>query len=230
MENSFHVVINSCLGFYEIAARTLVNSLKSVGVPLSAIHVVVGESPEESDTQIEGIAHHFRRWCNIDNNGFLWLTQENHGLHGWVFYMHDTCLVVNGFWESCLRLVKEVFPHDISCVRLRTPVSMGMGFYKIEWLRTAQVVEALRNEINEDPSKKMDIKKDIHRLEDFVFHLAERDGKGCASLENKYTVVQQNVKMYGSETPRIIELYQVPGVLKIKANYMGLQTKWTTNL
>jgi hypothetical protein len=213
------VVINTCLGFHRATVPLLLESLDRAGVPKDAIRVVVGECEEDRDACENGVWHHYRRWCNIDNNGILWLTQESGEVAPWVVYLHDTSLVEpETFWSDCQTIVSERFPHA-DCIRLHHPFSMGMGFYRTEWLRSEPVRRYMEGFMCYDPTKKIDIKQRLDVLEDTLFKFAEAGRGECATLDNIYKIVEYGRTMYGTDIPRIVEFYRHPGIYKIKANW-----------
>lgn len=213
------VVVNTCLGYHRVTVPPLLESLGKAGVPMEAVRVVVGECEEERDACEGGIWHHYRRWCNLDNNGMLWLTQEAHNVTPWVMYLHDTSLVeAETFWSECQTIVSERFP-DADCIRLHHPFSMGMGFYKTEWLRSEPVRRYMEGLVCYDPQKKMELKQNLDVLEDTLFKFAEAGHGGCANLGNAYKVVDHGRTMYGTSVPRMVEFYRHPGIYKIKANW-----------
>lgn len=218
-----HVVVNSCAAYCEIAAPLLIESLRAQRVPDDRVHVVVGDCPGSPRDEIRrGVMHHFRPFCNLDNNGLIWLAVEDglFGREGWLVYLHDTSLVTDGFWQHAEEIAANAEAAGAVCVRLHGPFSMGMGLYKLSWLRSGAVRELLAGLRNLDADRKQAIKNDLRTLEDTLFQHADREGPGrCLTLANEYRVLRTDVRMYGTDVPRIVEFYALPGVLKIKANH-----------
>lgn len=212
------IVINSCCQYYAKTVPILLETLKTAGVPDDHIYVVVGESDTDRSELIDGIKYIFRRYCNIDNNGLLWITQERPELQSeWIFYMHDTCYVHQEFWTKCCTIVKEVKP-DTKCTMLQNNYSMGIGFYNLKWLYTDDVVTFMASKINYDPNNKSKIKWDGD-TEDTLFKYAKRTNQAWASLHNTCRTVENDKNIYGTCTKRIIEYWEIPGLYKVKANF-----------
>lgn len=212
------VVITSCLAYADSTLPPLLASLDKAGVPKDHIHVVVGECDADDDVMQDGIAMHRRTWCNIDNNGLMWVCMEQPPLQDWIVYLHDTSYVADSFWESCRAIVDSVEP-GTTCIRLHAPFSMGMGFYSLAWVTSQAVQDYMRGLLNYDLAAKPGIKADLCVLEDTLFKFAERGHGDCMTLPNAYSVVDSNVQMYGTKTPRLVEYYSTPGVYKVKANW-----------
>lgn len=220
------VVINTCAEFAPRAVPVLVESLRAANVCVQDIHVVVGECDAASESFDQGVAWHFRESCNIDNNGLMWLSLEadSCAAYDWVFYLHDTCLVSAGFWEGCRAIASAAAPH-VHCIRLYAPYSMGMGLYRVSWLKSAAVRAVLTKLHNTDASRKVALKTDLGVLEDTVFKAFPR----CrATLRNVPTRTTACVSLYGTDTPRVLEFYAIPGIFKLKSNWGQSKTMTTT--
>jgi hypothetical protein len=220
------VVITSCMAYAPFTVPHLVTSLVASGVPSEAIHVVVGESRVACDVvQHVGphaVAYHYVPYCNIDNNGLMWLTQRDVvpcDDDGWIMYLHDTCLVAPHFWASCRRVIADL-AGDANAVRMHMPFSMGIGFYRLAWLRTPEVRAYMAGLRNDDPTKIKDVKSNLYVLEDTLFkYLAANDDTKLKALKNKYALRVLESNPYGTATPRAVEYYATPGVYKLKANW-----------
>ena len=168
------------------------------------------------------VAYHYVPYCNIDNNGLMWLTQCASlptQQAGWIVYLHDTCLVAPHFWASCRRVVEDL-AGDANAVMMHLPFSMGIGFYRLAWLRTPQVVMYMAGLRNDDPARIKDIKSNLAVLEDTLFkYLAVTDKPKLRALQNEYALEVLEDNPYGTDTPRAAEYYATPGVYKLKANW-----------
>lgn len=218
------IIINSCLNFYEKTVPILLETLQKAAVPNDRIFVVIGESESDRSEIINGIHYIFRRYCTIDNNGLLWITQEqaDHPELNtkWIFYIHDTCFVHHDFWKRSLDIMNAV-DENAHCIMLQNQYSMGIGFYKLEWLYTDDVKLYMSSKINYDPNNKSKIKWDPD-TEDTLFKYAKRTNKNVYSLENCCKVIDNNKNIYGTNTQRMIEYWEIPGIYKMKANWPGI--------
>lgn len=222
---SLAIVVNSCAGYYDKTVPPLLDSLRAADVPMNAVHVVVGDARDTSDATLSnGVSYHFRKWCNLDNNGMLWLTMEHpdsiHQQFKWVLYLHDTTLVEPAhFWDSANKTVQE--HNQAQCIRIHQPFSMGIGFYRVDWLFSNDVSNYMNSLVNYDASneRKMAMKRNLEVLEDTLFKHAMRGHGHIVTLPNVYNVVERNKRMYGTDMPRIVEFYSIPGIYKIKANW-----------
>lgn len=221
------VVITSCIAYAPFTVPHLVNSLVASGVPPAAIHVVVGESRVTRNViqhvgPTAAVAYHYVPYCNIDNNGLMWLTQSDVlplPDDGWVMYLHDTCLVAPHFWASCRRVV-DTLAGDADALMMHLPFSMGIGFYRMQLLRTPEVRMYMAGLRNDDPSKIKEVKANLHVLEDTVFkYLAVNNKPKLKALKNEYALKVLENNPYGTATPRAVEYYATPGVYKLKANW-----------
>lgn len=212
------VVINSCFEYRDKALPPLLESLDKANVPKECIHVVLGQCASDEDIEINGIKYHNRRWYNIDNNAMLWLTQERALDAEWVVYLHDTSTVADYFWQTSLNVIHSCSHCD--CIKLYPYFSMGMGFYKTSYLYRDDVRDYMKLLENYDKERLIEIKNQLQVLEDTLFKYAHYRNNNISCLPNEYKVVQRDVKMYGSDVPRIVEFYEVPGIYKIKANHL----------
>ena len=210
------VVINTCRSYMENSIPVILNSLAEANVPKTNIHIVVGENTECDDNVVDGVAYHYRRWVNIDNNAMLWVTQERPAcLTEWIIYLHDTTYVHKDFWTNCIALM-ETFEEAANCYRIHAPFSMCIGFYRTEWLFMESVLKYMSKIINTEIGRKNQVKNNLGSLEDVLFHFANNT---CRTLPNHYNVIERDRKMYGTDIPRIVEYYEIPGVYKVKANW-----------
>lgn len=206
MDTKLAIVINSCYKYHE---KTL-QKLPSV---TGDIFCVVGESPEDCDR--ENLI--FRRWANVDNNGLIWVVQddakERLRNYEWIFYMHDTCMEVDV--DSIRTTFKEIVRDDVESIKLHN-VSMSMGYYRLSTLWSPRLTSFLNTGVNYDTSREamLKIKKSV---EDSVFRQIENP----YVLPNEYKIIDIDVKAYGSTVPRIVEEWTYPSFKKYKANYDG---------
>lgn len=219
--NMCSIVVNSCKDYYDKTVQPLITSLEEANIPKERIFVVVGDCDTNEEQIIDGIQYIFRRYSNMDNNGIMWITQENPScLEDWIIYLHDTSLVVKDFWQKSLDIINDPSNNEVSCIRLYANHSMGMGFYKKEWMYSNHVMNYMKAIVNEDKSKRQELKNNLDLLEDTLFKYAIRTANGiCKTLVNEYKVVERDRKMYGTDIPRIVEYYESPGIYKIKANW-----------
>lgn len=213
------IVINTCIDYYGITLPPLLESFEKAKVPKECIFIVVGDCDSNRNEVIDDIHYYFRRYCNIDNNGLLWITQERpNNITNWILYCHDTCTVIPEFWKKTCDII-QTFKEDTDCVKLIFDFSMGMGFYKKNWLFSTEVKNYMRTIMNFDQSKKQIIKDATNITEDTLFKFAEKGHGNCTSLDNIYNVIEKDRKMYGTDIPRIVEYYENPGIYKLKANW-----------
>ena len=227
------VVINTCVAYVNIAVPPLLHSLAAAGVPAQRVHVVVGDADFERDEEPPlGPSYHYRSTYNIDNNGLLWLTQDPRAAaaHKWVFYLHDTCEVHPEFWHKVTAMAREAGGGAADAVMMYSPFSMGMGLYRVAWLKTAAVRDYMATILNPDPAMKSTIKQNLTSLEDTLFKQGPAlGGKVVVPATLKREVLEEKVLVYGTDTPRIKEYYEAAGVYKYKANW-GQSTLLTTQL
>lgn len=213
------VVINTCEAYESVTVPILLKSLAAAGVPTEAVHVVVGECDAERD-EGQGPFVHRRSTINIDNNALLWLTQEPEACADVdvVMILHDTCYVDAEFWTKITASANALWGmHDMHCMRIYNP-SMGMGLYKVDWLKSPQVAAYLAGMRNTDPSNKHALKHSLVTLEDTLFK-ATWLGRAADMPGMDRVLVDEHVHMYGTDVPRILEYYPAAGVFKVKANW-----------
>jgi len=238
------ILVNTCHSYYPKTVPALLESLMDLGgVPVGRVIVVVGETePGAPDIKCRGIAEsgaavRFVPWANLDNNALIWASGAGSGVtydtpgapaalpdDGWLFYLHDTCAVTDGFWGKVVsraEALENMTPRPLAA-KLHGPYSMSCGFYSVAGLRRAKIREDLARRVNLDRSEaaRMRIKKDLWTLEDHVFRLLEREFAGALWVyPNKREVIARDVTPYETGTARIYEFYADPGVVKKKANY-----------
>ena len=215
------IVINTCQKYYEATTPPLIDSLVKAGVPLDVVHVVVGETPEPActSTTFMGAHVHFVRYANVDNNALLWAAfdapfSDEH----WIFYLHDTCTVEPYFWDKVCETLDGVTKINAVAAKLCHPSSMCIGWYSLHTLRA--VAHLLRRFVNTDasPSVMLNIKKNVDFLEDVAFCLVQTVGNVYV-CQNEYRVIERDVFVYNTATPRIVEFYENPGIRKYKASW-----------
>lgn len=219
------VLINSCEGYHSRSLPPLLASLASAGVPATDVFVVVGQAEADRDGELGEPGYKarafWRRWANMDNNGLVWAARDaeaRHALAGypWLFYTHDTSIVDPGFGEQVARVAAQL-PPDADAARIYRGMSMSMGYYRPA--RLAELLAAsptLEPNYDTSPGTVLRIKAAV---EDSAFHAIAGLGGRVEVLPNEYFVARRDAHMYGTDTPRIVEHYAVPGVSKAKANW-----------
>ena len=215
------IVINTCLSYLDVTVPKLLVSLREAGTPMRNVHIVVGETPpfECRDIAYEDAYAHFVPYGNMDNNGLVWAssgTSAESALRGydWIFYLHDTCLVKPSFWN--LAVVAADMHAGYDAARIQPGSSMCIGLYSLPALRTPHMLDQIHRITNLDctPTKVYDIKS---ICEDQVFNLLGRVGV----LNNHQTHLDLDLpNPYSTKVVRIQEVYDNPGVIKLKANWM----------
>jgi len=234
MADRVWVIVNTCYRYFPATVPSLLESLASVGgVPSGRVIVVVGETePGAPPLECRGLAEIganvvYGPWANLDNNALIWASGASAAAlpdDGWLFYLHDTCAVVDGFWRKVLwraTVLEKLTPKPLAG-KLHRPYSMCIGLYAVAGLRRAAVRDDLARRVNLDRSDaaRMRIKTNMWELEDHVFRLLEREYAGALWVyPNSREVIARGETPYGTGTARIYELYSDPGVVKIKANY-----------
>lgn len=239
------VLVNTCHAYFPATAPALLESLTGAGgVPFGRAIVVVGETapgapaPACRGVAESGAAVHCVPWANLDNNALIWASgaaradgapgAEDAAAalpdDGWLFYLHDTCTVTEGFWAKVVARVQalEALAPRPLAAKMHRPYSMCIGLYAVAGLRRAAVRDDLARRVNLDrsPAARMRIKRDLGTLEDHVFRRLEAEGPGALWVyPNAREVLARGETPYGTATPRICEYYADPGVVKVKANF-----------
>ena len=235
------ILVNTCYSYYSKTVPALLESLMDVGgVPVGRVIIVVGETePGAPELECRGVAEsgaavQFTPYANIDNTAFIWASGaagDNGALaladlpdNGWIFYLHDTCAVTDGFWSkvvSRVEALESMTPVPLAG-RIHKPFSMCIGWYSIAALRRPAIRADLAGRANLDRSDeaRMRIKQKLGELEDHVFRMLESEFPGSLWIsDNKREVIARDVTPYETGTARIYEFYADPGVVKKKANY-----------
>lgn len=217
------VLITSCDSYADHALPGLLRSLEAAGVPPDRVRVVIGDCAADREADKDGMRVYERRYAMMDNNGLAWACLED-GLAtwpgvDWVVYLHDTCVVETDFWGTCARLVaRELCEAD--CGRLVPHNSMGMGLYRVAWLRSPAVVACLRELETRDTGGRLQLKQRLDVLEDTLFKLADRGAGRVINLADDFECDGRADHSYGPEcSARRVERYSPPGILKLKANW-----------
>lgn len=231
------VLVNTCLRYYDTTVPPLLASLIGVGgVPAEAIRVVVGESDADAGAstsagaamRADGVAVTAVPYANMDNNALIWAAcdadEATLPADAWVFYLHDTCEVREGFWARVVAKAAELAAGGVvRAARIHTPFSMCIGLYAVATLRTAAIRGDLRAKVNLDrsPAAILRVKQNLGELEDYVFkRIADHwTSRAVWVYPNKSEVIRTDARPYGTDTPRVYEYYSDPGVVKIKANW-----------
>jgi len=237
MADRIWVIVNTCYRYFPATVPSLLESLADLGgVPAGRVIIVVGETePGAPPLDCRGLADSgatvvYGPWANLDNNALIWASGADGAGSavlpddGWLFYLHDTCAVTDGFWAKVVAKAAELenmAPRPLAA-KLHRPYSMCIGLYAVAGLRRAAVRDDLARRVNLDRSDaaRMKIKTNMWELEDHVFRLLEREYAGALWVyQNVREVIARGETPYGTGTARIYELYKDPGVVKIKANY-----------
>lgn len=217
------VLITSCDGFAPSTLPPLLASLAEAGVPPDAVRVVVGDCAEASDGAWPGgQLVHRRRTAMLDNNGLAWLASDPASAAwaaDWVLYLHDTCRVHPRLWTRLRRAVDACAAGAADCARLRAAHSMGMGLYRVAWVRGAAARARLAGMHTEDVAGRPALKQRLEALEDTLFKLAESGAGSVVVLQEECELEDTRLCAYGTGTRRRVEYYAVPGVYKLKANW-----------
>lgn len=210
-----YVVINSCKKYVETSLPLLLKSLDEAQVPRSHIHCVIGESDEAYNDEVEGIAYHYVRYCNLDNNAFLFACDAIFE-STWFVYLHDTCVVHPDFWNLMNGFVATYDGNaDVDAVSLRTYPSMNIGLYRTSVIQTDHIrheLAALAN-FSKDPQVLVKIKENLWMLEDHVFRLIK-----TVHLSNSVHSGGPDFYYGDGTSKRYTEKYPWFGVTKYKAN------------
>lgn len=236
MADRIWVIVNTCYRYFPATVPSLLESLANLGgVPAGRVIIVVGETePGAPPLDCRGLADIgatvvYGPWANLDNNALIWASGADGAASavlpddGWLFYLHDTCAVTDGFWAKVVAKAAELenmAPKPLAA-KLHRPYSMCIGLYAVAGLRRAAVRDDLARRVNLDRSDaaRLRIKKDLKTLEDHVFRLLEREYAGALWVyPNVCEIIQRDETPYGTGTTRIIEYYSDPGVIKKKAN------------
>lgn len=229
------VIVNTCYSYFPKTMPALLESLHGVGgVPEGRAIVVVGETElgapapaEAAEAEARGAAVHCVPWANLDNNALIWASGDGGAAlpdDGWLFYLHDTCAVTEGFWAKVVARAAELerlAPRPLAA-KMHRPYSMCIGLYAVAGLRRAAIRDDLARRVNLDRSAegRMRVKKDLGTLEDHVFRLTEREYAGALWVyPNVREVLARGETPYATSTERIYEYYADPGVIKRKANF-----------
>jgi len=237
------VIINTCYSYYTKTVSALLESLTDVGgVPSGRVIIVVGETePGAPELECRGVAEsgaavHYAPYANIDNNALIWASGASSDVeryapgaaalpnNGWLFYLHDTCAVTEGFWGKVVsraEALENMAPQPLAA-KLHGPYSMSCGFYSVAGLRRAAIREDLEHRLNLDRSDaaRLKIKQSLGTLEDHVFRLLATEYSGALWVyPNVCEVLSRGETPYATDTQRIYEYYADPGVIKRKANW-----------
>lgn len=211
------IIINSCKPFVDKAANLLIDSLSKSGVPHEYIIVVVGECDEDRVFIKNGIKYQETKTINIDLNGLLWLFSQYPtcvSQSGWFFYLHDTCIVTQDFWENVQRIYDQQLKDSNYMAGPIHKIGCNMGFYKYKVFESERVNHFLTNSPNFDLQKKQAEKiKGIH-YEDHIFRISN-----SLILSDEMIVEETDTLYYSSKVPRKLYTYPIPGIIKIKANW-----------
>lgn len=208
------IVVNSCFKYHQKTLPLVLESLQ--GRFDGDVYFVVGES--ETDEMYLPMV--YRRWANVDNNGLIWVVQDDAKKlfqekgYEWIFYIHDTCLV-DGDPDSLSKTLEKYATDACSAMKIHPQTSMSMGYYRLKNLWEPVVTDFLNSSKNFDIGRVKDVKRQV---EDQIFRKLSGE---VIVLPSECRTDAHVDNVYGTDTKRIVEYYSVPKLKKYKANYQG---------
>ena len=146
-----HVAINS-LASYDVPRRALLEQLQQQGVPMTQVHVFLGDSSDSAADdryvdQVSGAWHYRVRHNSVDFTAMVHIVEHPRlfpSVRQW-FYLHDTVSVGSYFWSNATRWCNDGLPACALPLTRYLPTS-SMGLYDATFLNThARNVTALKN-------------------------------------------------------------------------------------
>lgn len=128
--SSTHVAINS-LSTYNVPRNKLLGDLAAAGVPMSQVHVFLGDSGADSSREryVHRGAWHYRVPHNsVDFSAFVHIV-ENPQYFGTVrqwFYLHDTVSIGGHFWSNVTKWCDGLPACALPLTRQAPSASMGL--------------------------------------------------------------------------------------------------------
>lgn len=221
MNMSIAILVNSCDKYADKTLPPLLLSLRQAGVRADTVFVVVGESPthvdQTSDDEDYRVHVALRPYVNVDNNAFVWLVESENRTRivdnfDWIFYTHDTTLVTPAFLANLTKMCEATAP-DVVALKINKEESMSIGLYRPE------AIWAVRDEIRALKNTRPDIKQMVKQsCEDSVFDMLA----GVGTVDHMHNPLKNTapaVNAYGTDTIRILETWDAPGLIKFKANW-----------
>lgn len=132
---SVAIIINSCHKFHKTTISYIIDSAKHANIPPSNIYIVVGESDTETDIiKVDDYNIILCKYVNVDYNAAIYFTQTQRGLeelqkYTHFFYMHDTCIFMDNFWNNVLQATSDCH----SYIKLKHEFSASTGLFNVNW-------------------------------------------------------------------------------------------------
>ena len=171
MSNSVAIIINSCYKFHKSTIEHIINSAKIAQIPSQNIYIVVGESDEETDIIKENDYNIvYCKFVNIDYNGIIYFTQTERGLnelkkYTHFFYMHDTCLFKDFFWDKIVNYSKDCNEY----IKLENIWTKNIGLFNVNWF-IENKKDLFKHFINYDKELALTYKKGDFPNKDFIYY------------------------------------------------------------
>jgi hypothetical protein len=229
---SVAVIINSCHKFHEVTIPTIIASAKNI--PAENIYVVVGESDKETDI-VQTDTHNivYCKYVNIDFNGYIYFTQTARGLeelnkYTHFFYIHDTSLFMDHFWEKINRYAETCD----SYIKQEEQHTKNMGLFNVKWFIHNRS-ELLSHYTNTDKTLALKYKEGNFHNKDYILSRFKNIGHNLNENSifyhtsngypfgeffqnpNKRSVIE---KKYSGED-RMRTEYDEPGIVKFQKNW-----------
>ena len=221
------IIVNSCKPFVNESTPVLINSLLKSGVPPQYIHIVVGECEECRDYVKNDNSYHETQTVNIDFNGIQWILgryPETVSQTNWLFYIHDTCMVTEDFWTNVQSIYEKQLKDSNYETAQLNKTSCNIGFYNYDLFKKSYVINFCNKDRNMDLEKKQTKKREAVKTEDTFFR-----NSNTLNLNKAYNIDDTIIHLYSSTIPRRLETYPIPGVIKVKANWLS-KSKYTIEL
>jgi len=162
--------------------------------------------PEENITYI---------YCNhnsIDYTGLITLLELcSENTDDYYFYLHDTCLVGDSFFQK----LKNINLENLTSLKINRHFSMNIGIYSQKIIN--KNANFLLSKKNTEESKCF-LFKTVNFEEDYIFNT---DDTNVLLDDYDGWMRTEPVDYYKTGTPRIIEYYPNIDLYKIKANWGG---------
>jgi len=128
-DSKLYVTVSTCKKYKDKTIPTLLENLKSAGVPDDRILIVSGgEDTDDDSGPIKKTRYQFWELTSL-----IWLaSQEDKG--DYYFMMHDTSRIEPHFWESLQEKFREMDTDGMSLLENNGGLDMNMGIYKHSYL------------------------------------------------------------------------------------------------